>query len=485
MSDHNNLDSFVERINESEFTMNKDMKEKILSKTYNKISIETKEKKNISQVKRNKISIFSVKNIAAACLTIFIVTAIIPNSPVNALYQKIFSFIPGVGVVQNESEDGIVKSALNEPVKVTDNDEFLEVKSAYIANNTLSVSINTNIGTSRIENIKDKKEVLKYFSGETMPGVYLMVKGEKVKLKNYSTGSPSLETKAYNIKGYFYLDENTPDDALFQISIDGFDKAANFKLSPVKNGMTPESMGSTITVKGITIFANTDRSDGILSVDLSTVALKILKGIRFYLFDHEKALFPDSIYILDKDGIRYQPDEDLRKLKNSGVHTFYFRIPDDREVSKIVFPQILYSRDYDSEIRINMPKVDKAININKEIELGESKLRIENASIVSKNDSLLPEEFKNFDCLRIDYSTGYKNESNEKILRIIPDIQVPDAMTGYRSPSSGIHSELCPLDKNEGYSITEFEDMDKTKKIMINLGIEFAIIGPFEMDINE
>lgn len=475
----NNFDRFVESINESGFQMNSELKKKILNRTLKKIKFENSA--NAVKAGKPEARIFSLKNIAASLLAIFIIAAVIPDSPVNALCQKIFSFIPGVGVVRDETGERLIKGALNEPVRVTDKEEFLEVKSAYMAGNALHVTINTNIGVNRI-NTEDKEEVLKYFSGETMPGIYLLVNGQKIKLDNYSTGSPSLETKAYTIKGSFYLDGSMPADVSFGLSMDGFGKTVEFKLSPVKNGVTPEAMGSTITVDDIMIFANTGRSGGIYSVELSTVAPKAFRSIRFYLFDTEKAMFTDSIYVLDENNVKYLPDEGLRKLNNSGVNTFYFRIPDDRKIDRIVLPQILYSRDCKSEIKIKMPEIAKAVNINRRISFGGSSILINRASVVPKNDRLLPEDFKKYDCLKIEYSAGDEDKSNEKILRIIPDIEVPDSAIGYRLPSSSVYSELCPLDENEGYALVVFDDMDKTRKIMINLEIEFAVIGPFEME---
>lgn len=467
----------------SKFTIDKELKEKILSNTYNKLNVK-KTKKEIRLHKKKNIPVFfSIRNIAAACLIIFVLSTFIPGTPANALYQKLFSFVPGIGVIENEY--GIIKGALNESVRVENNNEFLEVKSAYIANNTLNIIINTNISTDHIENIKDKQDALKFFSGENMPGVYLKFNNQEQKLNNFTTGSLSIDTKAYTINGYFHLYENTPVKTLFHIAMDGFEKTADFKLSPVKKGDIPDAMGSNTTINDIIVFANTNRTGDILSVNLSTVAPKIYQGVRFHLFNHEKALFLNSVYILDNKGVKYYPDENLRKQNSSGIHSFYFRIPHDKKAVKIVLPQVLFSRDFDSEIKIEMPKVGKEVNINRKICLDNSLLKIEQTSIVPKNDSLLPEQFKDFDCMKIDYSTEYINESNEKILRIIPDIQVSDSLFEYRRPSSGSFSELLPLDKNASYALVQFEDMDKTKKVLLNLEIEYGIIGPFDLNLNK
>jgi hypothetical protein len=244
-------------------------------------------------------------------------------------------------------------------------------------------------------------------------------------------------------------------------------------------------MGSTINVQNIRIFANTDRSDGILTLSLTAIAPKTYKGVRFALFDHEKAIFPEGISILDKEGVRYQPDEELGKQNGGGINTFYFRIADTKQPAKIVIPQILYSQDCDTEIKMNMPQAGKAVKIDKEIDLGDSALRIGEATLVPKGENILPDDFKKSDCLKIGYTTSNKKESNTKILRIIPEVQVPDGSTGYMQPSSSVYSEICPLDKNEGYALTEFENMDKTKKLKLAFEVELAVMGPFEMKIQE
>lgn len=513
MCDNHKLDSFMDRIDESEYKLDRRIEEKILSAAINKITLEKVDEKKKQNAKalpqRSKslggieplspfycspsvnaankcISLYALRS-TAACLIIILIFAFIPNSSINAICKKIFSFIPGIGVTLSQDDEAPVKAALDKPVKAESGSEFLEVMSAYIANDYLYVSITTNIGTGRISNIKDKKEVLKYFAAENMPDIYLKYSNKKATLKNFTTGSPSLETKAYNISGYFYIDENTPTDTVFTISMDGFDTAADIRLSPVKSGVMPESMGNTITVNDIIIFANTKRDDGILTVELSSVAPKAVRDVRFYLFDDEKELFNDSIYVLDKDGIRYEPDESLRKLNNSGINTFYFNIPDDKEIAKIVFPQILYNMDNEAHVKLKMPEAGNTVNIDKTIEIGNSSVRLENASIIPRGDRLLPDEFRKFECLKIDYATSTLSNSSTKILRIIPDILVPsEPFFNYdATPSSGVYSEFLPLDKNSGYALMEFDGMEKAKKIMINLNVEFAIIGPFEMDIKD
>ena len=96
---------------------------------------------------------------------------------------------------------------------------------------------------------------------------------------------------------------------------------------------------------------------------------------------------------------------------------------------------------------------------------------------------MLPEDFKGFDCLRINYTVKYLPGNNQRLLRIIPDILVPESLMNYRTPSSAVYSELLKSDQLDRYTLVNFEDMDKTKKLMMKLDIELAITGPFELEL--
>ena len=139
MSESRNLDMFTSNIDESSYTIEFSIKQKILEKTLNRV--------------KQRWSF--LKAIAAASILFILLTAFIPGTAVNALCKKIFSFIPGVGVVQNSDESGRIVSVLENPVRVTDGEMFVEVKSAYIKDKTLNLYIKTNVGTAG-EDITDQ-----------------------------------------------------------------------------------------------------------------------------------------------------------------------------------------------------------------------------------------------------------------------------------------------------------------------------------------
>ena len=496
------FNEYVDTINESEYKLSCIEKQKVLDEAVFKIEAfnndkdiiyndtfdckliftDEKEKKKITRK-----SFLRFKNIAAGILIIFVLSAFIPNTPVNALYQKFFAFIPGIGVVQTAENDNAIISSIAEPIKVIDGGKFLEIKSAYVIKNEnnyeLNISIITNIGIDENLDLKDKETVLGFFSVETMPHIYLISNDQRVPLENYITGSPSMETRAYKINGGFILPEILKNKNSFQISMDGFKKTATIKLSPIKQGVLPETMGSEIIVDDFIIFADVNRNKDVLSVDLSSVAPKEYKNIRFSLFDFEKELFKNGVFIKDNEGNIYIQNETLKKQNNGGKNTFYFDIPEGVNHLKIVIPQFFYQKDYKSELKMKIPKNNEEVILNKKYNTGDSEIIIQKASMLSKNSEILTDDFKMYDCLKIDFGATQVKDSNERVLQILPIINVPSKIFKFAPTSFSANCDLWPLENQKGYTLIEFDNMSTTNKVLINLDIKFTRIGPFEIEV--
>ncbi|MEN6314704.1 MAG: hypothetical protein ABFD25_10695 [Clostridiaceae bacterium] len=473
-NDKRYLDDFVKDLDVTGPDIDSRMKHRILDKTYKKL----------------RYGWFSVRNIAAACLLVFAVSAMIPNTPVNALCQKIFSFIPGVGVVQSNKGSGEIKSVLKEPVKITDGDEFIEIKTAYVKDNTLNVSAKTNVGAIDAGEFKDAAELKKFFSGETSPEIYLLSGNERHKSIQTQRSGPSFETRVYSINAGFTLNNDDLNMQTFKLELEGFDKTVEIKMSPAESGTVPQDLGRVAVIDDVMVFADINRTGNALEILLSAVAPKEYNNIRFSLFDIEKELFQNGVYIVDEEGSVYEADDEMRKQNSSDMNSFYFNIPQNKKGLKLVVPQILYTKQYyNGDIKINMPKKGKDAVINRQIDLNESTVQIEKASFIPANDPLLPDDFKPFDCLKIDAGASRQNNSREVICRVIPDIQVKrsmqlsDWMSGYIRVSNSVNAELWSRNKQRGYSIVQFENMDKAGKILLNFDVECAMIGPWEIEI--
>ena len=463
MSENKYLDAFTSGINASDYTADLTLKQKILQKTYRKI--------------RNGWYYF--RRIAAACLILAVLSAFIPNTPVNALCQKLFSFIPGIGIVENTDHDGTIRCVLEKPIKVTDGEQFIEIKTAYLSDTALNLSIKTNVGAINAGEFKDPAEFKAFFAGETAPGLYLHTATGKMKSSHSVWSGPSFETRVYSVEASFYLDAQQADSQVFRLEMEGFSQSVEINMIPVSSGTSPETFGNVAIIDNVMIFANVSREGDVLEVLLSSVAPKEYKNIRFHLFDDEKRLFDGGVHLVDQEGNIYQPDEELRMLNNSNMNCFYFVVPEEKTELKLVLPQILYNRDYDGDdIKIAMPKVGKDKVLNKEWRLGEGILTLEKVTLISADDPLMPEEFKAFQGIKLDASYRAGANTRERVLRVLPDVEVPDSMIDYAMISQSTYAELW-ADKPGGYSITVFDDMETTKKIRLKFGVECATIGPW------
>lgn len=470
MYENRYLDNFINSLEEADYKMDKEMKEKILKITHEKI--------------RRKW--MSIRNIAAACVLFAALASFIPNTPVYALRQKLFSFIPGVGVVQSDSEDTTIRSVLGKPVKLVDGETFAEVKTAYIKGNSLIISAITNAGAVGAGKFEDPKEFKEFFAGETAPQLYLIDGENRIKPGQVVWGGPSLETRVYTMQAFFRLSEEDNEKGTFKLEIEGIKGQLQIALSPVKSNYEPEDMGNTAVVDNVMLFADISRQGSLLQVLLSSVAPNTFKNVRMHLFDDEKSIFESGIYLMDSDGVRYEEDEGLRKQNNGSYNTFFFNVPEHKKGLRLVVPQILYNKEYkERNIKIYMPKPGKNVVINKELNLGETILMVETASVVTAQDPLLPDEFRNNDCMRMDISVKPAVNSRETILRAWPQIEVPHNVFGYLGVSYSTYAQLWGSKQQSGYSLTYFDDMHKTKKIMLNFNIQCAMTGPWEIEIAE
>ncbi len=466
MSESRNLDMFTSNIDESSYTIEFSIKQKILEKTLNRV--------------KQRWSF--LKAIAAASILFILLTAFIPGTAVNALCKKIFSFIPGVGVVQDSAESGRIVSVLENPVKITDGEMFVEIKSAYIKDKTLSLSIKTNVGTAG-KNFADPMEFKKFYAAETAPVLFMLRGNERIKSDHSVFWGPSFETGAYSIDTSFYLDDTDIGQQAFKFEMEGFKSLIEIEMSPVTKGTTPESMGNVAIIDDVMIFADTSRQGSTLEVLLSAVAPNDYKNIRFHLYEPEKEVFKDSVHIIDKEGNIYKPDDRKREQNNDRINNLYFNIPKETEGLKLVVPQIFYSRRYDRNgINIAMPGSGKEIRINKILELPGSRILIENCSFIPAGDQMLPEGFRKSNCLRILASAAKGEDSAETVLRVIPSFEVSEALGGFRPVSQSAYSDLWSIEQR-GYSFVTFDEMEKTRKINLKLDIEYTMKGPWEIEL--
>lgn len=471
MSEAKHLDNFADTLNPAIYPISKNMKELILNKA----------KKRINQKR------YAVRMMIAACIVLLLISAFIPNTPVYALRQNIFSFIPGIGVIQeNENGDRIV-NVLQSPVKVTENNAFIEIHAAYATNDNLRIFARTNVGVPEISNIKEMKEqkrLLEFAAGESSGIIYLVSSEEKIQAGSMLT--------ALNHEGVTTVDATFPlqngmDLDKFCLEFEGFNQKIEIYMFPAASGSILDELGSVVQVdENILIFADVQREGEVIEVLTTIIAPKEYEDLRMFLYDFERSLFHNDVHILDQGGNRYLPDDELRRLNNSGMNSLYFNVPQEKEGLRLVIPQILYTRgrlNNGIEIQMNVPKPEEGITINKEFQLGDMSILIEQVSFVPAGHPLLPDEWRAHDVMKVDTRAEAIKETNEMICRIMPDVQINDRSVKWRWISQAVNGELWALDDQRGYALVQFSELSADPKILMTFDVEFARKGPWVIEL--
>ena len=478
MSEKKYLDAFVDTLDTNNYEMDKALKQKILKKSLRKINR-----------KKHTISIM-----IAACFTLLIVLPFIPNTPVYALWQNVFSFIPGIGVVQEDENTGNIVSVLKKPVMVTKGDIFVEIRTAFTTSNGLHVSGRTNVGTpdvSKVKDIQEHKKLLAFVAGETGEThgkIFLLNDGDSIQAHLVGRAGPSMEG-VYTIDASFALPDGAKHNT-FYLEFEGFEAIIEIPMSSTTSSIMPSEMGNVVQIEeNVLIFADIYREGDLVEVLTSIVAPREYFDPRLYLFEFEKTLFETDVHLLDQYGNIYVPDNELRKQNKKSIHTFYFHVPQEKEDLKLVIPQLLYTSNRtsnDIEIKMNMPQLDKDIDIDKAFMLGDMSILIQKASIVPADDeSLTNEHFKGYDVLKINTQAIATKETNQMICRIIANVQIPDSWTKWRGISQAVSTDLWRPEQQSGYSLVMIDDLLDIRKMLLTFDVEFALIGPWDIALEE
>lgn len=477
MSDKKYFDIYTEHIKDGVQVGQIDAaaQKRILEKTLKKNEMSSKDQKHhFKWIKHKK------KFLVAACFTLLLLSGFINATPVNALYQSLFQFIPGFGIVKSE-EDMSISRATTQSYRVTSNAHFFEIKYAYVQNKTLVISALTNIDYSSPKMTMDSTGKRIGISGKAKLGLYLWMDGEKTYLNNYSEAS-SNGTDVKKILGTFYL-EKVLEDSKITLGIDDFDAPIELELDEVKADDAPSNLGNCLFIEDMLIFADLEREGDVAMLNMSSVLPSEYQNLRFYLFDEEQKIYNSSIQIIDVDGNRYYPDEKKRQYNNADIDTFYFDIPEHIKGLKVIIPQMIYDTKAMGEVKVKKPKWGEYIKVDQSYNIGEIELNFKGLTLISKeNDEILKAIGE--DALRFDFTATYKTGSKQRVFQVHPDIKVKKGFEYVRTSSMGI-APYWTSEQNEGCYYSSFDQQDDATKLSVEIRGSNVLIGPYEIVIED
>jgi len=335
-------------------------KETVKVKVINKIN------ENKSKNKKHRSFSFSKKLALAACLISALITSFIFIFPAQAMQLlKPFSFIPGMGFILKDVNDSYF--VLQKPVKSSNGNSYVTLKSAYLSNKRLVV---------RIEGTTDFFNNLKSASLNTNNSNKVVLADKN---NNFST------PEGYSFKDIG--DNKVLYECRFKDISEVDDDRNDYKLSFIEtNNILSFQMVSSNMLPQNNVYKNTITANGIELLILAVKYDNIIEADLFTQFDNKKVLSLTSsknMILRDANGNVYNPEEkwiendqffkELNRKENGQIFTpsYHYSFKPDKSISYPIsfeVSDLVYNDLSDSKVwvKINVPSIGESqiCNIN-------------------------------------------------------------------------------------------------------------------------
>lgn len=224
------------------------------------------EKRTLEKVKQEKKK-FSKKQIIAAVICIAAALGIAGRGPILAAFEKLFHYLPGVGVYVDEEGTQMYSAEMIQD-SFTENGVTVSLKNVYakgIAIHMELVMEGENLtegileGQDDFDYLKEKYQVTMEYDGKA----YALSSGSRQIRKendeNVNRYSRQISRVEYNTA------------QLYTVRIEGFETPLIFRLVPNEGTADPETLGPSQTKSGITLTASAEITEEGIAVELFQV----------------------------------------------------------------------------------------------------------------------------------------------------------------------------------------------------------------------
>jgi len=350
----NILDSFnIEDVNR---LLNENINIDINANTINSIMNSVYKKTGIKNQKR-KVFLFKKIITYAAIFTIILSSLILVGAAIN----KLFTFIPGYGIVENNDS---IEYILSEPASAENDNVVFTLNNAIANKDNITVMFTLSRKSYTDDQLyKDKQEVLKNQQKNdksTKAKVYLYA--GNIKYTEYG-GSTSSGGKTDNSSfAYTLKAEDINTTTTYKLEYENFNISLEFKLKSFNSFDTLEQIGPTEYNNDISITAVPTFVNDKLEVDLYSINKSGYTTCS--LFKYNNGYLGKDIHLETNSGIKKynELDEDFGI---DGMLTFDIE-PDDKNFT-LKIPFIKVQSDEEENISLKIPKEGEKITINKKI----------------------------------------------------------------------------------------------------------------------
>jgi hypothetical protein len=441
IKDDNNIpQSIFEDVDLSLNLNTKTNKEMVKIKVINKI--------NKGKNKKRKSFSFSKKLALFACLLSVLATSCIFIFPAQAMQLlRPFSFIPGMGFILKDVNDSYF--ILQKPVKLSNGDAYITLKSAYLNNKSLVVRIEGT--TDFFNNLKSVSANIQD-SAKVNSTVTLVDKNNNLTTPEGYSFKDIGDNKVlfeYRFRDVSEVDKNRNDYKLLFLQTNN---VISFQM--VSSNLLPQNnvYNGTVTSNGIEILILAIKYDDIIEADLFTQC------------DNKKVLSltnSKNMILRDANGNIYNPEEkwieadqffkDLNKKENSQLFnpSYHYSFKPNKTLSYPIsfeISDLVYNDFSDSKVwvKIDVPNIgeSKTCNINSMI-MG-IPFTINSVKRISNENIELDISSQSYDGKKITFFNAYtyvKYDEKEQLNRM-------SEISEY-SPDGGIKKVIIEVDPNK------------------------------------
>lgn len=452
-------------INQTDKLLESDIKMNMDSATLKRIkkAVYTK-----AGLKKSKHIIKKGLTVAAAALVLAMLSmATIGVDNVANAFNRLFSFIPGYAIVENNKNIEYVIE--NQNIQVENSDVSITIKNAIATKDNITISLELekkNFDESKMLEEKQKEwEELNKGGRLNKPIIILYVNGKEYKTGNYSVGGGG---PTEHISADFQIEpENINTQTTYKLEYKKYNLSLDFKLKAYDSFDSLEEIGPTTILNDISITAVSNRKDNKLEVELYAIN-KSKYQISSFSKVYDKGYEGKDINLQTSNGmLEYTTPGSSMGANNK----FYFDISPDAKDLVLKIPYLIVASDESRNISLKIPKEGEKLTLNK-------KVKFEDSTMIITEVERIKDAGNEYGNLKMNFR--YENSDKNKVMY---NAQFNRINIVGITQGGGYSSEIGENDilKSVHYGLESGENSELRLKIS---NPEYYLVGEYSLELS-
>ncbi|OPX46045.1 hypothetical protein CLHUN_05200 [Ruminiclostridium hungatei] len=320
--------------------------------------------------------------VAAAIVLLAVSTALVGVENVAEAFSRLFGFIPGYGIVENNQDIKFI--ARESKLRAENNQAIMTVRTVLAGKNSLSISFEVEKKAfDESKALEEKKELEELLKRDALkkPDIRLFIKGKEYRSSSSSTGGGG---KLENTHIYFEIPEELINDKISYTLVNNqFGLSLDFTLQPCASYGSLQEIGPTDVKNNISITAVPKKDGNRLEVELYTVN-KSKFNIYSYAKEDDKGYKGMDISLMTSSGRHgYKTPEGYMGANNR----FYFDVNPEEAKLVLNIPYLIVEGAESSVVSLTVPEEGKILKLNKEVAFEDSTMIITQVEKVARPEN--------------------------------------------------------------------------------------------------